>query len=96
MEINVEKELKLTATNPIHPDQLKDLESRFTYHAPFGDLPARYELLRGAIGGIARLVLQLTPKGREQSLAITHLEEAVFWANAAIARGMKNPEEKPQ
>jgi hypothetical protein len=27
-----------------------------------------------------------TPASREQSLALTHLEDAVFWANAAIAR----------
>jgi len=27
-----------------------------------------------------------TPESREQSLAITALEEAVMWANAAIAR----------
>ena len=30
---------------------------------------------------------------REQSLAITALEEAMFWANAAIAREITAPEE---
>jgi hypothetical protein len=27
-----------------------------------------------------------TPESREQSLALTNLEQAVMWANAAIAR----------
>jgi len=29
---------------------------------------------------------QLAPESREKSLAITKLEEAVYWLNAAIAR----------
>lgn len=28
----------------------------------------------------------LTPKSREQSTALTNLDQVVFWANAAIAR----------
>jgi hypothetical protein len=32
------------------------------------------------------MILDLTPESREQSLAITHLEQATMWANAAIAR----------
>jgi hypothetical protein len=28
----------------------------------------------------------MTPPSREQSIAITKLEEALFWTNAAIAR----------
>jgi len=31
-------------------------------------------------------VLQVAPDSRERSLALTKIEEAVFWANAAIAR----------
>ncbi|QNJ56999.1 hypothetical protein SEA_DELORIS_49 [Mycobacterium phage Deloris] len=30
------------------------------------------------------------PAGREKALAITKLEEAMFWANAAIAREVSN------
>ncbi|MGP3782344.1 Acb2/Tad1 domain-containing protein [Paenibacillus sp. 1A_MP2] len=35
---------------------------------------------------MAELIDEQTPKSREQSLAMTNLEQAVFWANAAIAR----------
>jgi hypothetical protein len=36
---------------------------------------------------IARGVLELVPPGREQSIVLTHLEEAGFMAIAGIARG---------
>jgi hypothetical protein len=34
----------------------------------------------------AQFVDRICPDGREKSTAITKLEEAMFWANAAIAR----------
>lgn len=68
---------------PIDQDELL---TRFTYHAPTGDQPQRYMTLRAKAMDIAELIVELTPESREQSLALTHLEEAVFWANAAIAR----------
>jgi len=65
-----------------------DIDNRFTYHAPQAenDQPARYEQIRGAAREFAHLVNDLTDDSREKSLAITHIEEAVFWANASIAR----------
>lgn len=63
-----------------------DLENRFTYHKPVGDQPSRYETLRDYGLSYANLINELCPEGREKSLAITKLEEAVMWANAAIAR----------
>jgi hypothetical protein len=42
--------------------------------------------LRDATKNLAHLIINLTPSSREQSLALTHLEEAVMFANAAIAR----------
>lgn len=39
-------------------------------------------------------LLGICPDSRELSTALTKLEEAVFWANAAIARNEKNPEEQ--
>ena len=64
-----------------------DLENRFQFH------PANSEAARDAHQGVreachscASVLVQNTPKGREQSLAITKIEEAMFWANAAVAR----------
>jgi hypothetical protein len=34
----------------------------------------------------AEKINELCPDSREKSLAITHLEDAVMWANASIAR----------
>jgi hypothetical protein len=63
-----------------------NLKKRFTYHAPKEDQPKRYTELRAAALELAEKIEALTPASREQSLSITHLEEAIFWANAAIAR----------
>lgn len=74
---------------PITP---KDLENRFTYHPPKGSQVQRYEYIRNWAKWLALHVVDITPACREQSLAITHLEEAVFWANAAIARNEEGTE----
>jgi len=63
-----------------------ELEKRFTHHPPKGDQSKRYTSIRNAAADLADKIGMLTPPSREQSLAITKLEEAVFWANAAIAR----------
>lgn len=64
----------------------KELEVRFTYHAPRGTQIDRYHEIRRAGKQMAAEILALTPESREQSLAITHLEQTIMWANAAIAR----------
>jgi hypothetical protein len=68
----------------LRPDP--DLEKRFTYHPPKEGQPRKYELLRAHAKALAYTIKDNTPASREQSLALTKLEEAVFWANAAIAR----------
>lgn len=64
----------------------KDLSKRFTYHKPKDDQPERYERLRSAAYGLAILFTGACPQSRELSLALTKLEEAFMWANAAITR----------
>jgi len=63
-----------------------ELEKRFTYHAPKGNQPDRYVAIRDEAKQLAELLVGLCPESRELSLALTKLEESVFWANASIAR----------
>lgn len=68
---------------PLTPEEL---DTRFTYHSPKADQAERYVKIRNAQKALAELVVELCPDSREQSLAITKLEEAGYWANASIAR----------
>ena len=63
-----------------------DIEKNFSYHKPKEDQLGRYEAIRAMGKEFAILIRECCPESREQSLAITKLEEAVMWANAAIAR----------
>lgn len=63
-----------------------DLERRFTYHPLREDQPDRYTAIRDRAKDLAIKIVELTPYTREQSVALTKLEEVVMWANAAIAR----------
>jgi hypothetical protein len=63
-----------------------DLNNRFTYHPPKDGQAERYQLIRATASSLAALIDEQAPDSREKSLAITHLEDAVMWANASIAR----------
>lgn len=63
-----------------------ELEIRFTYHRPNEEQTVRMQAIRDKCKELARLVYDVTPQSREQSLALTHVEEVSMWANAAIAR----------
>lgn len=63
-----------------------DLENIYTYHSPKDTQPERYERIRYKAKMLAAFINEKCPDSREKSLAMTKLEEAVMWANAAIAR----------
>lgn len=62
------------------------IEQRFTYHPPKGDQTERYQLIREKAKEFAKLVLEITPESREQTLGLNQLDTAVMLFNAAIAR----------
>ena len=63
-----------------------DIDKRFDYHAPSTTREAKHHGIRAFYKGLAEYIIDTTPEGREQSLALTALEESMFWANASIAR----------
>lgn len=64
-----------------------DINNRFAYHAPKDEVTkANHEWIRESCRELADGINSMIPEGREKSLAITHLEEVMMWANAAIAR----------
>ena len=65
---------------------MDDLSVRFSYHSPKPGQPETYEELRAVVFNAAVKIGERCPATRERSLAWTKLEEAVMWANAAIAR----------
>ena len=68
-----------------------NLIDRYSYHRPFGDQQKRYEAIRCAAMHFADTVSIMTPESSERSRALDKLDEAMFLANAAIARNEKEP-----
>lgn len=65
----------------------EDIENRFAFHtATTPERQAAHEAVRTDCGELAEALNALLPDGREKALAITNLEQAMFWSNAAVAR----------
>lgn len=76
----------MTTAGPEPARPVSDLEHRFNYHAPDDGKRLRHEAVRSACLELAVTIDVECPDGREKSTAIAKVEEAMYWANAAIAR----------
>jgi hypothetical protein len=66
---------------------LADLDNRFSYHPPKDQaMVDTYQKIRDEAKNLVITMSTLCPESRELSLAVTNIEQAVFWANASIAR----------
>lgn len=67
--------------------QSQEIDHRFDFHpATTEEKRAEHGSVRHACASLAHFINENVPEGREKSLAITNLEQTMFWANAAIAR----------
>ncbi|GAC41702.1 DUF7681 family protein [Paenibacillus popilliae] len=62
------------------------IENNFKYHEPQPGQPEKYTAICEKAKELAYLIDDLAVNSRKKSLAMTNLEQAVMWANAAIAR----------
>jgi hypothetical protein len=66
---------------------IEDLENRFAFHpANTVEKKNNHASVRMHCLDLALFINENVPEGKEKSLAITHLEEVMMWANAGIAR----------
>lgn len=59
----------------------------FNYHKPDEDKAWLHQWVRNNCETVAIAFDAELPDNREKAIAIEKLEEAMFWANASIARG---------
>lgn len=64
----------------------QQIENNFSYHPPKEGQPEKYQSIRDKAKEFAYVINDLVPNSTEKSIAMTNLEQAVFWANAGIAR----------
>jgi hypothetical protein len=63
----------------------EEIHTRFGYHPATEITGPKHDAVRNRFMGLALWIAETTPLGRHQSLALTALQEAMMWANAAIA-----------
>ena len=64
-----------------------EFRNRFAYHKPKDqDTVDLHQSIREDAYRLASIIENDVPDGRAKHLAITQIEEAMYWANAAIAR----------
>ena len=65
-----------------------------TNHTPTEDAQRKIEHFRTTVKAMANAIIEFAPKCREQSIALTKLEEMSFYGIAAIVRTNVNTEKE--
>lgn len=69
------------------------IERCFTYHAPNGEHQVNiYNAIRNQAKAFAFYLVEVCQDSEELNLSLQKLSEAVFWANASIARNIVHGE----
>lgn len=63
-----------------------EIDHRLGYHAPTPERVTVHEQIRAALIEASHKLHDLVPVGRDKALMLTHIEEALYFANAAVAR----------
>ena len=63
-----------------------DLNKIYSFYPVKEEQHYKHRAIRVKAKALAELILESCPESRERSIALTHLETAVMWANAAISR----------
>lgn len=76
---------------------MEHLKRNFTHHAPNPVKARLHETLRNRCFELGDYFNTVLPVSREKTLAITKLEEAMFWASACVARNpIPDTEDEPR
>lgn len=62
------------------------LKHNYKYHPPTPEKQEIFVEFRALAYSLAEYINTHVPEGREKALALTKLEEVVFWGNAGVAR----------
>lgn len=68
------------------------MKKTYLYHQPSEESKEKIRKLREAFSNLDDLIKELTPGSREQSCAITNLEQSAMWAIKAVV--VNDPESK--
>lgn len=58
----------------------------FIHHPPRPDQIKKYDTVRSRFKEMAEMIKNICPETRERDQSMVNLEQAMFWANASIAR----------
>lgn len=68
------------------PENQNEVNNRFTYHPPTPEKTPVYNQLMKQGKEVANTILREVPEGRERSIALTKIEEAVLWAAKGLSK----------